>query len=50
MKMENRMKQYEDLEYILLKEEEIKDSVRKLGEQLTKEYAGKNPLYCLTSI
>jgi len=43
--MENRMKQYQDLDYILLKEEEIKAGVQKLGAQLTKDYEGKNPLF-----
>lgn len=43
--MENRMKLYEDLEYVMIKEEEIKEGVKKLGEQLTKDYAGKEPIF-----
>ena len=43
--MENRMKLYEDLEYVMLREEEIKEGVKKLGDQLTKDYAGKEPLF-----
>lgn len=35
----------EQIERVLLTEEEIKAKVREMGEQLTKEYAGKNPLF-----
>ena len=43
--MSDQMKLYEDLECVLLKEEEIKAGVKKLGEQLTKDYEGKTPLF-----
>ena len=43
--MNEKMSLYKDLEYILLTEEEIKKGVAKLGEQLTKDYAGKTPLF-----
>lgn len=43
--MQEKMKMYEDLECVLLKEEEIKEGVKKLGEQLTKDYEGKEPLF-----
>ena len=33
-----------DIEDILISEEEIASAVNRLGEQLTTEYAGKNPL------
>ena len=33
-----------DIQEILLTEEQIQDRIRELGEVLTKEYAGKNPL------
>ena len=33
-----------DIQEILLTEEQIQDRIRELGEGLTKEYAGKNPL------
>lgn len=43
--MDAKMRLYQDLECVLIKEEEIKAAVKKLGEQLTKEYEGKNPLF-----
>lgn len=43
--MDAKMRLYQDLECVLVKEEEIKAAVKKLGEQLTKEYEGKNPLF-----
>lgn len=42
--MDEKMRLYQDLECVLLKEDEIKAAVKKLGEQLKKEYEGKNPL------
>ena len=33
-----------DIETILLTEEQIQNRIRELGEELTREYAGKNPL------
>lgn len=33
-----------DIEKILLTEQQIKDRIRELGEILTQEYAGKNPI------
>lgn len=33
-----------DIERILLTEQEIEDICKRLGEQISKEYAGKNPL------
>lgn len=43
--MENKMRLYEDLECVLLTEEEIKQGVKELGEKLTAEYQGKDPLF-----
>lgn len=42
--MDEKMRLYQDLECVLLKEDEIKAAVKKLGEQLKQEYEGKNPL------
>ncbi|MBO4562943.1 MAG: hypoxanthine phosphoribosyltransferase [Clostridia bacterium] len=33
-----------DIQYVLLTEEQIKNRVREMGEQISREYAGKNPL------
>ena len=33
-----------DIQYILLSEEQIKNRIRELGEELTREYADKNPI------
>ena len=33
-----------DIQYILLSEEQIKNRIRELGEELTREYADKNPV------
>jgi len=43
--MDGKMKMYQDLDYILLTEAEIKEGVKKLGEQLTSDYEGKDPLF-----
>lgn len=42
--MNNNALLYRDLERVLLTEEEIKQAVRNLGQQITKDYAGKEPL------
>ena len=34
-----------DIKYVLLSEKQIQARVREIGEQLSKEYAGKNPLF-----
>ncbi|RLK63616.1 hypoxanthine phosphoribosyltransferase [Atopobacter sp. AH10] len=34
----------QDIERILVTEEEIQDRIKTLGEQISKDYAGKNPL------
>ena len=33
-----------DIQYIMLTEQQIKDRVRELGEELSREYAGKDPV------
>lgn len=33
-----------DIQKILLTEEQLKERIRELGEELTREYAGKNPV------
>ena len=33
-----------DLEYIMLSEEEIQNRVREIGQELTKEYSGRDPM------
>ncbi len=43
--MDEKMKLYQDLEYIMLTAEEIAQGVKKLGEQLTLDYQDKNPLF-----
>ncbi len=46
--MEKTAKIYEDLDRILVTKEEIAASVRSLGEQITRDYAGKAPvLLCI---
>lgn len=42
--MNNSMTLYQDLESVLLSREEINAAVQKLGKQITKDYAGKEPL------
>lgn len=34
-----------DIKYVLLSEKQINARVREMGEQLSREYAGKNPLF-----
>ena len=41
--MENEMQK--DILKVLLSEEEIRAKVRELGEQITRDYAGKNPFF-----
>jgi len=43
--MNKKMSLYQDLEYVMLTAEEIQEGVKKLGEQLTEDYAGKRPLF-----
>lgn len=43
--MDNKMKIYQDLEYILLTADEIKEGVEKMGKRLTEDYRDKNPLF-----
>lgn len=33
-----------DIQYVLLSEQQIKERVKELGEQISRDYAGKNPL------
>jgi len=33
-----------DIQYIMLTEQQIKDRIKELGEELTREYAGKDPV------
>ncbi len=42
--MDTTAKMYEDMDRVLLPREEIAEAVKKLGEQITKDYAGKRPL------
>lgn len=42
--METSAKLYEDLECILVTREEIQAAVKKLGRQITEDYAGKEPV------
>ena len=42
--MEQTARLYEDLERILVTKEEIAASVRSLGEQITRDYAGRAPV------
>ncbi len=41
---ENTRALYRDLDRILVTEEEIRTAVRQLGEDITRDYAGKSPL------
>ena len=46
--MEQNAKIYQDLERILVTKEEIAQKVRELGEQITRDYAGREPvLVCI---
>ena len=42
--MDTNAKLYQDLERVLITREEIHEAVKKLGQQITKDYAGKEPL------
>lgn len=42
--MDTSAKLYQDLERILITREEISEAVKKLGQQITKDYAGKEPV------
>lgn len=42
--MDTNAKLYQDLESVLLTRDEIQAAVKKLGQQITKDYAGKEPL------
>lgn len=43
--MDEKMKLYQDLDYVMLTADEISQGVKKLGEQLTQDYQGKDPLF-----
>ena len=36
---------HNDIERVLLSEEQIRERIRQLGEELSKEYAGKDPVF-----
>ena len=36
---------HKDIEKVLISEEQIKEKIRELGERLSAEYAGKNPIF-----
>lgn len=42
--MSKTMGQYEDLERVLVTKEEIAEKVHELGERITRDYAGKQPI------
>ena len=42
--MSKAMELYEDLERVLVTKEEIAEKVRKLGERITQDYKGKQPI------
>lgn len=42
--MQKEFKQYQDLDRVLVKREEIADKVRELGERITRDYEGKYPI------
>ena len=42
--MDTNAKLYQDLERVLITKEEIHEAVKKLGQQITADYAGKAPL------
>ena len=42
--MDTNAKLYQDLERVLITKEEIHEAVKKLGQQITVDYAGKEPL------
>lgn len=43
--METSARLYQDLSKILVTKEEIHEAVKKLGEQITKDYEGKEPVF-----
>lgn len=43
--MINKLGLENDIKYVLLTQETIEKRVREMGEQLSREYAGKNPLF-----
>lgn len=43
--MNNTATLYQDLERVLITREEIQAAVKRLGEQITKDYEGKEPLF-----
>ena len=46
--MDQNSELYKDLDRVLLTKEEIAVKVRELGEQITRDYAGKKPvLVCI---
>ena len=42
--MDENSELYKDLDRVLLKREEIAVKVRELGQQITRDYAGKKPV------
>lgn len=42
--MQKEFKQYQDLDRVLVKREEIAEKVRELGERITRDYEGKYPI------
>lgn len=42
--MEETAKLYEDLERVLVRRDEIAEAVKKLGAQISRDYAGKEPV------
>ena len=42
--MSKAMGQYEDLDRVLVTKEEIAEKVRELGERITQDYKGKQPI------
>ena len=42
--MRNDAEMYKDLESVLITREEIREAVREMGERITRDYAGKEPV------
>ena len=42
--MENERKMYQDMERIFFTKEQIAEAVKKLGQRITEDYAGKSPV------
>jgi hypoxanthine phosphoribosyltransferase len=42
--MNSNAQMYADLESVLITQEEIKQAIKKLGEEITRDYAGKEPV------